>query len=338
MDVKKRYGLISRNTEEIIDERELKDLLEKKKNPVVYWGTMTTRSPSIAYIFQMLKISDFLNAGCKVKILLADLHAALDGSPWDLLEKRYDYYKEALTLILKAIGTDVKKLEFVKGSSFQLDKNFFNDVLRLSTISSVRDSTKAASEAVKTAKGDNVRLSGLIYPLMQALDEEYLGVDIQLAGLDQRKILVYARENLPKIGYKSRVEIMTPMIRGLVGKQMSSSIEGTKIDILEDSKSVEKKINGADFVEGDSDNGVMALLKYVIFVLKEDKGKKFVIERDKKFGGDKSYSSYEDLEVDVLSKDMHPMDVKVSLAKELNGILDGVRTDKLKALKKKAYP
>ena len=34
----------------------------------------------------------------------------------------------------------------------------------------------------------------------------------------------------PKIGYKSRIEIMNPMIRGLVGEKMSSSVENTKID------------------------------------------------------------------------------------------------------------
>jgi tyrosyl-tRNA synthetase len=242
-----------------------------------------------------------------------------------------------LTLILKAIGADVKNLEFVKGSSFQLDKKFFQDVLRLSTISSIRDSTKAASEVVKTAQGDHVKLSGLIYPLMQALDEEYLDVDIQLAGMDQRKILVYAREYLPKIGYESRIELMTPMIRGLIGKQMRSSVEGTKIDILDDSEVVEKKIKNAEFVEGDPDNGVMGLLQYVIFVLKEDKSEEFVIERPDKFGGNKSYSSYDDLEKDVISKDMHPLDVKIALAKELNELLDKVRTDKLKKLKEKAY-
>ncbi|MAE49812.1 tyrosine--tRNA ligase [Candidatus Pacearchaeota archaeon] len=334
LSVDERMALITRNTAEVIDEEELKALLNEKKEPVVYWGTMTTGSPSIAYLFPMLKIADFLRAGCKVKILLADLHAALDGSPWDLLEKRSAYYKEVLTSMLKAIGTDVKRLEFVKGSSFQLDKQFFNDVLKLSTISSVRDSTKAASEAVKTAQGDSVKLSGLVYPLMQALDEEYLGVDIQLAGVDQRKILVYAREYLPQIGYKARVEVMNPMIRGLVGEQMRSSVEGSKIDVLDDQKMVEKRVNGADFVEGDSDNGVMALLKYVVFVLKDE----LVVKRPEKFGGDVSYASYGELEAEVVSKKMHPLDVKVALARELNVLLDVVRTEKAKKLKKLAYP
>ena len=153
-----------------------------------------------------------MKAGLKVKILLADLHAALDGVSWEILEKRYAYYREAIITILKTIGVDIKKLEFVKGSELQLKDKYFHDLLKLSTMTSTHDCLKAASEVVKL--GDNPKLSGLIYPLMQALDEEYLHVDAQFGGMDQRKIMVYAREYLPKIGYKPRIELMNPLIRG----------------------------------------------------------------------------------------------------------------------------
>jgi len=264
---------------------------------------MPTGSVSLAYFFPMMKIADFLKAGLKVKILLADLHAALDSVPWEILEKRYKYYREAITLILKTIGVDLKKLEFVKGSELQLNKNYFEDLLKLSTITSLHDSAKAASEGIKSASGENIRLSGMIYPLMQALDEEYLKVDAQFAGVDQRKIMVYAREYLPKMGYKERVEIMNPMIRGLVGEKMSSSIEGTKIDLMDDEETVRRRINKADCVEGDINNGILALTKYLIFTIYG----KLEITRDEKFGGDIIYNSYEKLEKDFSEKKLHPM-------------------------------
>jgi len=326
MDEKEKLELIKRNLLEILGEEEL-DKAIKKNSFSLYWGTMTTGSVSFAYFFPMLKIADFLRAGAKVKILLADLHAALDGVPWDLLEKRYRYYERAITLILKTIGVDSKNLEFVKGSDIQLDKNYFRDILKLSTLSSVSKATHSASEAVKTAQGD-VKLSGLIYPLMQALDEEYLKVDAQFAGLDQRKIQVYAREFLPKIGYKARVELMIPMIKGLVGKQMSSSVESSKIDLLDDEKKVLKKVNSAEFNEGNSDNGIMDILKYLIFVMKGDKGEEFVVERPEKYGGNLTYSNFESLEKDVLAKKVHPLDVKNSLAREINKLLSLFRKDK----------
>ena len=338
MDINERLELIKRNLQEIIGEEELREKLKSGKNFSIYWGTMPTGSISIAYFFPMLKIADFLKANCKVKILLADLHALLDGVPLEILEKRYRYYREAILMILKTIDVDVSKLEFVKGSEIQLNKNYFHDLLKLSTFTSIRNSTKAASEAVKTARGENILLSGMIYPLMQALDEEYLKVDAQFAGLDQRKIMVYAREYLPKIGYKPRIELMNPMIRGLVGKQMSSSVENTKIDLLDDEKKVSNKIRGAECVEGRIDNGLMALLKYLIFVLKSDKKEKFIIERQEKFGGNVVYSSYEDMEKDFLLKKLHPLDVKNALTKEINNLLKGFRNSKkLNLLYKEAY-
>jgi tyrosyl-tRNA synthetase len=327
-DAEEKYNLITRNLQEVLGEKELKELLEKNKEVSIYWGTMPTGSISIAYFFPMLKVADFLRAGCKVKILLADLHALLDSVHWDILEKRTNYYQKAVLTILKTIGVDTKKLEFVKGSELQLNKDYFHDLLKLSTLTSVHDSTKAASEAVKSAMGENVKLSGMIYPLMQALDEEYLKIDCQFGGVDQRKILVYAREFLPKIGYKPRIELMNPMIRGLVGEKMSSSIKSTKIDLLDDEETVKKSIKKADCVEGDPNNGLMALMKYLVFVIKEQKNEKLVIKRDKKFGGDVKYSNYEELEKDFVEKKLHPMDLKESVGNEINILLKDFRENK----------
>jgi tyrosyl-tRNA synthetase len=209
------------------------------------------------------------------------------------------------------------------------------DLLRMATNVSVKDSMKAASDVVKL--GDNPRLAGLIYPLMQALDEEYLKVDMQLGGNDQRKIFVLAREQHSKIGYKPRIEMMVPLLRGLVGKKMSASDPNTKIDFLDNEETVKKKINKADCVEGDPDNGVMDFMKYIIMVIKQDNNEKFKIERSEKFGGNMEYSNYEDIEKDFVAKKLHPMDLKMALAKEINIILSKIDRKKMEKLVRIAY-
>jgi len=333
-----KIGLVKRNLQEIIGEEDLDKQLKGSKKFSVYWGTMPTGSVSFAYFFPMMKIADFLRAGIKVKILLADLHAALDSVPWEILEKRTKYYERAITLILQTLNVDLKKLEFVKGSKIQLNKDYLNDLLKLSTLTTINEAKHSAAEAVKSASGENVKLSGLIYPLMQALDEEYLKVDAQFAGLDQRKILVYARDFLPKIGYKRRIEIMTPMIRGLVGEKMSSSVASSKIDLLDDEESVKRKVNNADCVAGNSNNGLMDLLKYLIFVLKEDRKEALIIERPEKYGGNLIYKSFADLEKDFVDKKLHPLDLKNAVAKEVNLLLKKFREDKIiHKLYKEAY-
>jgi tyrosyl-tRNA synthetase len=337
LGVRERFELVGRNTAEIISEDELIKLLQEKKKPVVYWGTATTGKPHIGYFFPALKISDFLKAGFKVKILIADLHAALDNTPWNILEKRYNYYSKIIPLMIKAIGVEPKSLEFVKGSDFQLKPEYMYDILQMSSMVSVHDAHKAASEVVKL--GNNPRLSGLIYPLMQALDEQYLEVDAQLGGTDQRKIMVLAREILPRMGYEKRIEIMNPLIPGLIGKKMSASEPKSKIDLLEQPDAVRQKINAAECVAGDVNNGVMAFLKYVIVVIESDNGGKLTIERDRKYGGDITYSDYEALEQDFKDKKLHPLDVKNAVADEICNMLKEIQKNKeIYKLAKEAYP
>ena len=66
------------------------------------------------------------------------------------------------------------------------------DVYRLSSMVSEHDARKAGAEVVKQV--DHPLLSGLLYPGLQALDEEYLKCDAQFGGVDQRKIFTYAEK------------------------------------------------------------------------------------------------------------------------------------------------
>lgn len=343
MNNNEKLNLIKRNLLEVVTEEELKKLLEEKEMPVVYIGTSITGRPHVGYFAWAVKLADFLNAGLKVKLLLADIHGALDNCPWELLEKRYIYYSFVIPKMIENAGAKVelgKNFEIIKGSEFQLEKNYFLDLLKLSSFVSINNAKKAASDVVKF--GENPKLSGLIYPLMQTLDEQYLGVDIQYGGVDQRKIMMLARESLDKVNYKPRIELMTPLIPGLsAGGKMSSSDINSKIDLLDDEKTIIKKLNKAYCPEGEvNENGVLAFVKYVIFSIKEYKKEDFVIKRPEKFGGNLIYKNYSDLEKDFKEKKLHPMDLKNAVAIEINELTKSIRelmSDKEKIVKE-AYP
>ena len=70
-------------------EDKLKEIL-KKRDLKVYWGTAPTGKPHVGYFVPVFKIADYLEAGCEVTILFANMHAYLDNmkSTWELLEKR----------------------------------------------------------------------------------------------------------------------------------------------------------------------------------------------------------------------------------------------------------
>ena len=57
------------------------------------------------------------------------------------------------------------------------------DNYRLAAIVTEHDAKKAGAEVVKQV--ESPLLSSLLYPGLQALDEQYLGVDFQFGGVDQ---------------------------------------------------------------------------------------------------------------------------------------------------------
>ena len=200
-----------------------------------------------------------------MKILLADVHGFLDNlkAPEELVGFRAQYYKFVITSLFKSVNVPVERLEFVLGSSYQESKPYIRDLYRLSTVVTEHDAKKAGSEVVKQVT--NTVMSSLLYPLMQVLDEEHLGVDAQFGGVDQRKIFTLATEALPRIGYKERAHMMNPMVPGLAGGKMSSSDLNSKIDILDTPEQVTKKLRKAEavpkIVEG---NGIISFVEYVL--------------------------------------------------------------------------
>ena len=108
------------------------------------------------------------------------------------------------------IGVPLSKLKFVRGSDYQLSKDYTLDVYKLTSLVSLRNAQKAGAEVVQQVESPPV--SRLVYPLLQGLDEEYLKLDAQFGGVDQRKIFTFAETFLPKIGYAKRLHLLKPMV------------------------------------------------------------------------------------------------------------------------------
>lgn len=333
--------LITRNLQEVLGDERLTEIL-KQRDLRLYWGTATTGRPHVAYFVPMSKIADFLKAGCEVTILFADLHAYLDNmkAPWELLALRTQYYEAAIKAMLTSIGVSLDKLKFVRGTEYQLSKEYTLDVYRMSSVITEHDAKKAGAEVVKQV--DHPLLSGLLYPGLQALDEEYLKVDAQFGGVDQRKIFTLAEKYLPSLGYAKRVHLMNPMVPGLTGGKMSASEEDSKIDLLDNPAAVKKKLKKAFCEPGNiTENGILSFTKHVIFPLMS-KDDKFLISRAEEHGGNVEYSNFEDLEAAFAKEEIHPGDLKVSVELAINKLLAPIqeifKDPKLQELTKKAYP
>ncbi|CAD6589188.1 MAG: hypothetical protein ASARMPRED_003956 [Alectoria sarmentosa] len=341
-----RLKLIHQNLQEVLKPEIIEHVVLKEDRPMkIYWGTATTGRPHCAYFVPMVNIAHFLRAGCNVKILLADIHAFLDAlkAPIELVQERAKYYRFVITSLLKAINVPIDQLEFVMGSDYQTSSNYTMDLFKLSSVVTEHDAKKAGAEVVKQM--ENAPLSGLIYPLMQALDEQYLDVDAQFGGVDQRKIFTLAAEQLPRINYKERAHLMNPMVPGLAGGKMSSSDPDSKIDILDTPEAVKKKLKKAFAVPKEvKGNGLISFVEYVLLpvsALKTEGKGRFVVERRE--GEPLVYESIETLKDDYTADTLTPQLLKSGVTDALNALLEPIQAEfkaskEWQEVEQKAYP
>ncbi|KAJ6143085.1 hypothetical protein N7471_002538 [Penicillium samsonianum] len=321
LSAKSRFDLIRDNLGEILNPELIESILAEGRNPRVYWGTATTGRPHSGYFVAAIKIAQLLASGCEVVILLADVHAFLDSmkAPLELVENRVKYYEKIITAVLEAVGVSTEKLEFVLGSSYQRSSDYVMDVYRLAAMTSEHDCRKAGAEIVK--QSTNAPMSGLLYPILQVLDEEYLKVDAELGGLDQRKLFTAATEWLPKLGYRKRAHLITPMVAGLSGGKMSSSIEDSKIDLLDPPEAVSKKIRKSEAVPRVvENNGVIAMVEFVLLPAAALTGKKeFRVER--RDNEPLIYTDIQQLKDDYTNDVLTPQLLKPAASEALNRLM-----------------
>ncbi|SCV68585.1 BQ2448_706 [Microbotryum intermedium] len=364
-----KYEIITQNLAEVLSGDAMKATLEER-DLVAYWGTAPTGRPHLGYFVPLAKLADFITAGVEVKILLADVHAFLDNlkAPIELVQARAEYYRLLISSVFRSLHLSLDQVKFVVGSSYQYSAEYNLDKYKLTSITTEHDARKAGAEVVKQVSSP--LLSGLLYPLLQALDEEYLGVDFQFGGVDQvgtarqgsknRKIFTYAELYLPKIGYKKRSHLMNSMVPGLSGGKMSSSDPNSKIDFLDTPALVKSKIQKAHCAPGEVEgNGVLAFIRNVVIPigkLMSGQGRAserawadlddavFTIKGDPKHGGEaRSFASADELEKAYAANEIHPGDLKIAAVQAINALLKPIQdefaaSDAFKTAEAKAYP
>jgi len=313
--VQKRFDLIKKNTEEIVSEKELKEVLEKKKKPMVYCGYEPSGPMHLGHFVTITKLMDFEKAGFKVKILLADVHAFLNRkNTEEEIKKEVDNWRKTI----KAIGLNA---EVVLGSDFQFEKEYQLDIMRLAQASTINRGLRSMQEIARDI--DNATISQLWYPLMQAADIKYLKVDVAQGGLEQRKVHMIAKDMKDILKYNF-VAVHTPLITSLKGpgEKMSKSIPGSGISVTDSYEEIKKTIKNAYCPEKiEKDNPILQITKLLIF----PRIKKFNISRPEKFGGNIDFDEYEPLEKEYVQGKIHPMDLKNAVTEYLEQIISPIR-------------
>ncbi len=309
--------LLTRNVEEAVTDEEVKALAADPAGKRVYVGYEPSGVLHIGHLLTANKLIDLQEAGMEIVVLLADVHAYLNGK--GTFEEIRETAERMRAQFL-AYGLDESQTEFVYGSSYQLEEDYVLDLHELELSTTLNRAQRAMAEL---QSGQTAKVSHVVYPLMQALDIEYLDLDLAVGGLDQRKVHMLMREELPELGYEARPCLHTPIVADLeTGEGKMSSSTGVTISMEDSTEELEAKVNSAFCPptrdpEGDLENPVLELFEYHVCPRFET----VLVDRPEKYGGDLEYTDYESLAADLESGELHPADAKGTLASYLDELI-----------------
>ncbi len=334
--IEKKIELVKEVGEEIVNEKELKELFLKKKHPAAYDGFEPSGKIHIAQgLLRAINVNKLTSTGIKFKFWVADWFGMLNNKMGGDLAK-IKIVGEYFIEVWKACGMEMENVEFVWASDFiKTHPEYWETVMRLSMNATVQRVLRCGQIMGREDSISNPA-SQIMYPLMQAADIHHLGADIAQLGMDQRKVNMLARDVFPKLGLVPPVVVSHHMLMGLteppkndlkgidaaISKKMSKSNPNSAIFMTDREEEVKTKFKKAYCPEGETkDNPILEYFKYIVF----EKFDKVLIERPEKFGGDLKFNSYDKLEKAFSEKKIHPLDLKNCCAKYINFLLDPVR-------------
>ncbi|OMJ84170.1 hypothetical protein SteCoe_14796 [Stentor coeruleus] len=158
---------------------------------------------------------------------------------------------------------------------------------------------------------------------MQCSDIFFLGADICQLGHDQRKVNMLAREYCDDIKAERKPVILShPMVMGLKeGQEKQSKSDPKSAIFMQDTgEEVEDKIKQAYCPPSIENNPMLNLMKLIIF----EKYNSVTIFRPEEFGGNRTYTSYKELEDEYAAGKLHAGDLKPAISRLINEMIQPV--------------
>lgn len=339
MDSDETLALLTRNAAEVVtpdDARALAEALARGEPRKGYIGFEPSGRVHLGWKVTADKITDLVQAGLQMKVLLADWHAQINdklGGDLQKIKACGEYMKDCFA----ALGVPVDRLEFLYASDYVDDPDYWATVIGVMKHTTFARMRRAMDILGRTADEAEKDMSKFLYPAMQVADILYFDLDLAYGGLDQRHAHMLCRDVAPRLGRKVPLAIHTPLVPSLqaqgrmdpVEAKMSKSNPNSGILIHDSKEEVEKKLNAAICPQGQRDgNPVLELVRLVVFDGHLNRGGRtgFVVERPDKFGGRAAFPTYGDLEAAFLGGKLHPADLKKATAGYVNAILEPVRS------------
>jgi len=288
--VEEQLKIIKRGTVEVIQEAELKEKLAasiKEKRPLVIKAGFDPSAPDIhlGHTVLLRKLRHFQDLGHRIAFLIGDFTAMI-GDPSGRMQTRPVLTRKEVLQNAKTYQKqvckilDIKKMKVVFNNDWlsKLTPYQIGELLSKYTVARVLERNDFSK---RYSEGKDISLLEFYYPLLQGYDSVELKADVELGGTDQKFNLLMGRTVQERYGQKPQVVITMPLLEGLDGVQKMSKSYDNYIGINEPPNDMYGK--------------VMSVSDEMMW---------------------KYYELLTDIDLQSV-KDMHPMDAKKQLAKNI---------------------
>ena len=244
---KEAIELITRGTEEILVEEELKKKLDSGKKLNIKAGfDPTAPDLHLGHTVLINKLRQFQTLGHNIIFLIGD-YTGMIGDPSgksatrpplsaeEIKENSKTYEKQ----IFKILDPDLTTVAF---NSSWMNKMNAADLIRLASHHTVARMLERDDFDKRYKSNQAISIHEFLYPLIQGYDSVALDADVELGGTDQKFNLLVGRQLQELHGKPPQVVITMPILEGLDGSQKMSKSLGNYIGVDEPAKEMFGKI------------------------------------------------------------------------------------------------
>ena len=306
MTVAEQMEIIKRGSVEILVEKELLEKLEKSAKsgiPLVVKAGFDPTAPDLhlGHTVLIQKLRQFQQLGHQVNFLIGDFTGMI-GDPTGKSETRKaltreDVLRNAETYkeqVFKILDPELTKVVF--NSSWLLPLSA-SDMIGLASKYTVARMLEREDFSNRFANQLPISIHEFLYPLIQGYDSVALKADVELGGTDQKFNLLVGRELQREWGQPPQSVITMPLLDGLDGVNKMSKSLGNYIGINEPPEEIFGKIMSI------SDD---LMLRYYELL------------------SDLTLDGLTTLKVGLKERQIHPMDAKKQLGREMVSRFHGV--------------
>ena len=297
--VNEQLAYLQKGAAEIIRVSDLQERLQasrKSGQPLRVKAGFDPTAPDLhlGHTVLMRKLKHFQDLGHQVIFLIGDF-TSLIGDPTGRSVTRKPLTTEEIARnaetytdqVFRILDRDKTEVRF---NSEWLSTLGFEGIIRLAAQFTVSQMLEREEFHRRFNNEQPISLHELLYPLSQGYDSVALRADVELGGTDQKFNLLIGRELQRHYNQPSQIVLMTPIIEGLDGVQKMSKSLGNAIGIHEPAPEMYGKLMSI------SDE---LMWRYWVFLT------------------DLRQSEIDQMQMDVSSGALHPMEAKKRLARTI---------------------